>query len=62
MFRLSIFPRKCAMHGAWNLKIGALTCCVHLPTWVFGAYWPPYFYISPDGTPDRAIFKIGWTD
>jgi hypothetical protein len=30
------------------------------PTWhMFGKWWPWYFYISPDGTPTAATFKVG---
>jgi len=48
-----------AMHWAVNIrtkKWGYI--CFRLPLRCFGEWWPVYFYISPNGTPGKAIYCI----
>lgn len=59
VFRINFYPIDCAMHGAVDIKYRKMWYCFHLPTWVFGRYWPPYFYVSPDATPSSSVFKLG---
>lgn len=49
-----------AMHVAvnvWTKRWGYI--CFHPPMKVFGAWWPWYFYVSPNATPSCATFGIG---
>lgn len=48
-----------AMHVAVNIKTRWGYVCFHPTFRVFGVWWPWYFYISHDGTPSNARFKIG---
>ena len=48
-----------AMHWAINVKIGRNYWCAHPPTRTFGGKWPGYFYVSPDATPQKALFMAG---
>jgi hypothetical protein len=48
-----------AMHWAVNIRIGEAWWCFHPRTRTFGGLWPAYFYISKDGTPERASYKMG---
>lgn len=50
-----------AMHWAVNIRIPKTYVCFRLPFRCFGKWHPLYFYISKDGTPNKAIFKIGKT-
>lgn len=47
-----------AMH--WAINVGALGhyWCFHPTTRTFGGYWPWYFYISKDATPQGACFSF----
>ncbi len=48
-----------AMHWAVNIRIRKNYWCFRLPFRCFGEWWPLYFYISSDGTPNKATYKIG---
>jgi len=48
-----------AMHWAVNLRVGKQWWCFHPTTNTFGECWPWYFYISPDATPNEAIYRTG---
>ena len=48
-----------AMHWAINIETKWGYVCFRLPVRCFGKWWPLYFYISPNGTPSAATFKIG---
>lgn len=50
-----------AMHWAVNIHIFKTYVCFRLPFRCFGVWYPLYFYISKDGTPTNAKFKIGKT-
>lgn len=56
--RLTIYGRN-AMHFAVNYqrKRGDYICFKPI-TRCFGKWWPAYFYISPDATPQRATLKF----
>jgi hypothetical protein len=52
-----------AMHWAVNVHTERWGwICFHPPTRTFGGRWPWYFYVSPNGTPSCATFKIGYPD
>lgn len=56
---ITIYGRN-AMHFAVNIhtkRWGYI--CFKLPTRCFGVWWPWYFYVSPDATPQSATFKRG---
>jgi hypothetical protein len=56
----TLYARETAMHGALNVfvpRVGYI--CVKPPTKSFGVWWPWYFYVSPDATPNRASVKLG---
>lgn len=48
-----------AMHWAINVRAFGTYFCFHPRTRTFGGYWPWYFYVSPDATPNAATFGIG---
>lgn len=48
-----------AMHWAINVWWLGHYWCVHPHTRTYGGSWPPYFYISRDGTPQTACFMVG---
>jgi hypothetical protein len=55
-----VFPSRCAMHGAINVRTKRWGwVCFHPPLRSFGAWWPGYFYCSPDGTPGMSTFYLG---
>lgn len=47
-----------AMHWAVNVRAFGYWWCVHPRTRTFGGDWPAYFYVSKDGTPSRARFRL----
>jgi hypothetical protein len=52
-----------AMHWAIEVDWRGTYWCFHPTTRTFGGYWPWYFYVSPDATPQEATFKLnkkGW--
>lgn len=51
-----------AMHWGVNWRVFNTCVCFRLPFRCFDAWWPLYFYLSPDGTPTSATFIIGKTD
>jgi hypothetical protein len=54
--RLTIFGRN-AMHYAWNYKRrDNMYVCFRPPSRCFGMNLGYYFYISPDGTPNEAVY------
>jgi hypothetical protein len=54
--RLTIFGRN-AMHYAWNYRRkDGMYVCFRPPSRCFGMRLGYYFYISPDGTPNEAIY------
>lgn len=56
--RLTIYGRN-AMHFAINYKSKKWGyICFRLPLFCFGKWWPLYFYLSPDGTPNEATFIL----
>lgn len=57
--RLTIYGYN-AMHVAINFYTKRWGWICFHPTWkVFGSWWPWYFYVSRDGTPYSATYKIG---
>lgn len=48
-----------AMHWHVDVLIGRHYWCFHPTTRTYGGRWPWKFYVSPDGTPTRAVFGIG---
>ena len=48
-----------AMHWAINVRWRGTYWCFHPTTRTFGGYWPWYFYVSPNGTPSKATFRLG---
>lgn len=48
-----------AMHWAVNISSPWGYICFRLPLRCFGRWWPLYFYISPDATPQAATFLVG---
>jgi hypothetical protein len=51
-----------AMHVAINIHVPWRSwgwVCFHPTFRVFGGWWPWYFYISPDATPNSAWFRRG---
>lgn len=48
-----------AMHFAVNIRSRWGYVCFRLPLRCFGRWWPLYFYVSPDATPQSATFAIG---
>lgn len=49
-----------AMHGALNAFIPRVGyVCFKPPTKAHGVWWPWYFYVSPDATPQRASVRMG---
>lgn len=50
-----------AMHWAVNIYTRWGIVCFRLPLRCFGVWWPVYFYISRDGTPNSATFRLGRT-
>jgi hypothetical protein len=60
MRRLTIYPMRSAMHGAvnyWTKRWGYV--CFKPPTYVFGRWWPSYFYLSPNATPWASTLVLG---
>jgi len=58
--RVTIYPLRCAMHGAvniWTRRWGYV--CFKPPTYVFGQWWPWYLYLSPNATPWGATLILG---
>ena len=48
-----------AMHWAINIRTRRWGhICFRLPLRCFGCWWPLYFYVSPDATPQAATFII----
>lgn len=47
-----------AMHWAVNIRSPWGWVCFRLPVRCFGRWWPLYFYVSPDATPQRATFIV----
>ena len=45
-----------AMHWAINVWMLGHYWCFHPTTHTFGGYWPWYFYLSRDGTPQGSCF------
>ncbi len=57
---VTVYPLRSAMHGAWNISTRRWGyACVKLPTFVFGRWWPGYFYLSPNGTPWASTLLLG---
>ena len=57
---MTIYHLRSAMHGAWNIytrRYGYI--CFKPPTYVFGRWWPWYFYLSPNATPWGATLIVG---
>lgn len=57
---VSIYPLRSAMHGAvnvWTRRWGYV--CFKPPTRAFGAWWPWYFYLSPNATPWALTLLLG---
>lgn len=49
---VALYPIRCAMHGAINISTKRWGyVCIKPPTYSFGAWWPGYFYTSPNATP-----------
>lgn len=48
-----------AMHWALNIKTRWGYLCLHPSTRTFGASWPWYLYLSPDGTPSSRTWGAG---
>jgi len=48
-----------AMQWAVNWHMFKTVVCFRLPFRCFGKWWPLYFYISKNATPQKATFKIG---
>lgn len=48
-----------AMHWAVNIKSRWGYICFRLPFRCFNRWWPLYLYISPDATPQSAIYMLG---
>ena len=48
-----------AMH--WGVRVATRWgyVCFRLPLRCFGCWWPLYFYISPNATPQKATFMLG---
>lgn len=60
MKRITVYPLESAMHGAieiWTKRYGYI--CFKLPTYVWGRWWPWYFYVSPNATPWGATLIVG---
>jgi len=60
IWRLTIYPLRCAMHGAaqfWTKRWGFV--CFKPPTYAFGKWWPAYLYTSPNATPWASTFRLG---
>ena len=58
--RVTIYPLRSAMHGAinvWTKRWGYV--CFKPPTYVYGRWWPWYFYLSPNATPWGATLILG---
>lgn len=47
-----------AMHVAVDIKVRGTWVCFKPPTFVFGTWWPGYFYISPDATPANSVYDL----
>lgn len=48
------------MHGAVNIQTKRWGyVCFKLPTYVFGRWWPAYFYLSPNATPWASTLLVG---
>ena len=61
-FAIVVYGRN-AMHFAINIYWrGKGWICFRLPFTCYGKWWPLYFYISPNGTPQRATFMWGHSD
>ncbi len=57
---ICIYSLESAMHGAVNIHTKRWGyVCFKLPTFVFGRWWPAYFYLSPNATPWGATILIG---
>lgn len=54
-----LFPLRCAMHGAMNIRSRWGYLCIKLPCYVFGRWWPGYIYASPNATPWAAWWGLG---
>lgn len=60
MDRVKMYPLRSAMHGAvniWTERWGYV--CMKPPTYVYGRWWPWYFYLSPNATPWAATLILG---
>ena len=55
---ITIYGRN-AMHWAVNIRSKWGWICFRLPFRCFGRWWPLYFYISPNATPQDATFMLG---
>jgi hypothetical protein len=56
---VTVFGRN-AMHFAVNIRTRDGWICFKPPTRCFGVWWPWYFYISPDATPQSATTLWGY--
>lgn len=57
---LTAYSFRSAMHGAWNVSTRRYGyVCFKPPTYVFGKWWPWYFYLSPNATPWGATLIVG---
>ena len=54
---ITIFGEN-AMHWAVNIRIKRSYVCFRLPFPCFGKWWPLYFYVSPNATPNKALFWL----
>jgi len=54
-----VFYGRNAMHFAVNIKTRWGFVCFKPPTRCFGVWWPAYFYVSPDATPQHPQC-FGW--
>ena len=56
---VTLYPLRCAMHGAVNIRTRWGKLCLKPPTYVFGRWWPWYAYLSPNATPWAAKWGMG---
>jgi len=57
---ITVYPLRLAIHGAVSIRTRRWGyICFKLPTYVFGKWWPWYFYVSPNATPWGATFIAG---
>lgn len=57
--RITFFGEN-AMHWGVTIYLNRFktNVCFRLPFRCFGHWWPLYFYISPNGTPNSATFTL----